>query len=293
MKAQFRAERLPGASRHNLKEYKMKQNERDTIKAEIEALDERLTGLRAEKDQLLARRANSRDYIPIPGLSPILENISEAECKLRSLQDKLAHIDRVSAYRLAVETAGARSDEARRAAEDAGARADELEARIARLKQRIEAIQTESAAAEGRAQEVEAAASRAYARAISEGGAEEEKIALSALEKARAKVFAVQSRAKSDAGIIAALGQEISELEKQAADARAEADAQRGAMIEADLVGLRAEWDRVAGSLLDVGRRIAQVADTGGLPSGLSSLHVPLFRPDRNFIAERDTREVS
>jgi vacuolar-type H+-ATPase subunit H len=269
------------------------QNERAALVSEIEDLEERLTGLRAEKDRLLARRANSSDYIPIPELSPVLEGITRTEGRLHSLRDKLAHIDRVSAYRLAVETASARSDEARQAAEDAGARAAELGARITRLRQRVETLQAETTAAESWAREAETAAQSAYAKAIAGGDTEAEKTALQALGKVKKETLAIKTKAAGDAGTLAALASEVEDLERQAAAAREETDIHRKVMYGAELVRAQAAWDEAAETLLAAGRKIAQVADTGGLPSGLSSLHVPLFRPDRNFIAERDTREVA
>jgi hypothetical protein len=269
------------------------QNERDTITAEITRLEEQLTGLRTEKDRLLARRANSCDYVPIPELSPVLEGISTAECRLRSLQDKLAHHDKVLAYWRSVEESGTMAASAKQAAEDAEARGDELEARTARLRLRIEAMQFESETAEKQAIDAESVATQSYAAALSIGDEKAGKAALAEIQKAQAAVSAVQSKARSDASIIEALTQEIKSLEQQAAAAREEADTQRKAAHGAQLIGLQAQWDETAETLLAVGRKIAQVADTGGLPTGLSRLRVPVFSPERDYIGENDIREVA
>jgi septal ring factor EnvC (AmiA/AmiB activator) len=240
--AHSRQNTTPGFPRHYLKGSEMThtKDERAELVQEIERLEEQLTGLRAEKDRLSARRRGSNDYIPIPGLSPVLDGISTAECQLGILRDRLAQFDRVAAHLRDIKEASAKAETARQAADSAESRATELEARIA----------------------------------------------LQGLEKARSKASAVKSKAGSDASIIAALTQEIEELERQATAAREEADAKHKAALGAQLIGRQAQWDEATEALLAIGRNIAQVADAGGHSTGLRDLRIPVFHPGR--LRQRD-----
>jgi hypothetical protein len=153
-------------------------------------------------------------------------------------------------------------------------------------------LQGESETAGRQAIEAEILASKDYARSIAEGDEGAAKIALQGLEKARSKASALKSKAGSDASIIAALTQEIEELERQATGALEEANNRRKAMYGAELVSLQAKWDEATEALLAIGRNIAQVADDGGYSTGLSGLHVPVFNPGRGYIGEGDIRGV-
>jgi hypothetical protein len=265
----------------------MKQTEqRAELVQEIEQLETQLTSLRVQHDGMLVRYRTTGFQMPIAGSNEVREQITQAEYQLGILRDRLAQHDKIAAYRRDVEEAGTRAEAARQAAGIAEARVTEFEARTARLRLRIEAMQSESETAEKQAADAESVATQSYATALSVGDEKAGKAALAEIQKAQAAVSVARDRAATNERVISALRAEIEELERQAADARAEADAQRGAMIEADLVGLRAEWDRVAGSLLDIGAQMARVA--GGRSIGLYKLHIPLFSPNSHGISESD-----
>ncbi|TKD47326.1 hypothetical protein [Azotobacter chroococcum] len=265
------------------------------LQQQLSDLHQQRAALVAEQEELAVRvpqlqaewRAMPTDFSPLTGAKigtpesrEAMEQASKAESRLRSLPGAIQRIDQQIAHleRLAAtdEDIARHETEAKTALE----RAALLERQHAQLQGRLTALRAEAKQAQEAARQGEQEAAQAIARAAASSDAKAEKTAQAKLSQAIEAARLVGEKDRTSQIVIKALEQETATLAEQLSEARQQAADAHKAALQAELHGLRGQWDAAADDLAALGARLVALdRQLGGWNAGLSKLSVPRYAP--------------
>lgn len=257
------------------------QQEIETVKAEIVALEAVLGPARAEFDQLRAH--SSRKAGPNPyRFDELNELISGTGAKLEHLlRHVLPALEKRLHFNLKAEGADADIRDAKCLRDAALAEGQSIAARRDQVQAKLDAIEGDLEAATARANEAEHTAAEAYARAVAEGDEAAQEMTEADFRAAQEARVAAQQHAQRKQVVIIALESEAEKLTaaKRTSDEQAaEATVKLSTALEAKYA---ARWDDTVEQLAALGAKIGRARRMRGetLYGAFHDLQVVRFTP--------------
>jgi predicted nucleic acid-binding Zn-ribbon protein len=251
------------------------------LEAELSQARQTQEALLQEKERLAPKPDSQGVVFPNSGnhrLGEVLDELTKVNTRIRSLESGIQQESRKENYEASVANAGAAIEAAVVAGQAATQAAKALTAKVQNIRQRIADMEQEGSRQEEQAVSAEADAARAYAQAVAGGNVKDERAAHAKLQSAHDAVSEIKRKRAQQAETVAIMACEAETLEAQVkAEQRATDEAQR-ALYQAAGTKLGAEWDAAVKPLLQVGARIAALAQSAGqYPYALERLRIPMF----------------
>lgn len=265
------------------------KKQRDELIAERDAIEASIPGLRATWQQMPSNWNHRGNCIGSPEARAAMDELSNAEARVRSISGTLERIDQKISYHESLADAKQNKAKARQVMLDSANTLTTLESTRRLVLERLQAIQKETDLALAMAQQIELDAANLYARSVATGDSEGEKAASNEMEKASTLLIESDEHARRQELIVAALQAEVEALNTQISTAQLQCSQAQDGALAATALALGDEWNCLAKQLVAVGFRILAIDhQRGSVGMVLADLSIPLFGPSTRNLDRDD-----